>query len=286
LSKVGFVQNAIWVDINKDGKKDLVLSLEWDGICAFVNGKDSFKKQMLTDKKGWWNFTLPCDINNDGNIDFIVGNLGLNSRLTASDKTPVTLYYNDFDGNGKKEQVLTYFLNGRELPFANKAELEKQMPLLKKNFLYAHDFAKATLKEIFTEEKLDKADKWQANYFANALLINDGKGNFTTQALPYQAQFTSFKDAIVIDANHDNLQDILLVGNFYENNIQMGRYDADFGTLLINKGNNQFEVSTINGLQLKGQVRKIKPIVINKQQALVLVKNNDSVMVIQQQIKK
>jgi len=82
------------------------------------------------------------------------------------------------------------------------------------------------------------------------------------------------------------LQDILLVGNFYENNIQMGRYDADFGTILINKGNNKFEVSTINGLQLKGQVRKIKPIVINKQQAFVLVKNNDSMMIIQQQIKK
>jgi hypothetical protein len=287
LSKVGFVQNAIWVDINKDGKKDLVLSLEWDGVCAFISGKGSFTKQMLTDKKGWCNFTLPCDVNNDGNVDFVVGNLGLNSRLIATDKKPVTLYYNDFDGNGKKEQVLTYFLNGRELPFANKAELEKQMPLLKKNFLYAHDFAKASLKEIFTEEKLDKAEKWQANYFANAILINDGKGKFTTQALPYQAQFTSFKDAVIIDANHDNLQDILLVGNFYENNIQMGRYDADFGTLLINKGNNQFEVSTINGLQLKGQVRKIKPIVINKQQALVLVNNNDSVMVIQQQqIKK
>ncbi len=282
LSKIGFVQNAIWIDINKDGVKDLVLSLEWDGIYAFINNKGTFTQKLLTDKKGWWNFTLPCDINNDGNVDFIVGNLGLNSRLTASDKELVTLYYNDFDGNGKKEQVLTYFLNGRELPFANKGELEKQIPLLKKKFLYAQDFAKATLQELFTQEKLSSADKLQANYFANAVLINDGKGNFITQALPWQAQLSSYKDAVVIDANNDKLQDILLVGNFYENNIQMGRYDADFGTLLINKGNNQFAVESINGLQIKGQVRHIKPITINKQNAFVLARNNDSVMIIKQ----
>ncbi len=286
LSKVGFVQNAIWVDIDKDGAKDLVLSLEWDGVCVFINQKNTFTKKMLTDKKGWWNFTLPCDVNNDGNIDFVVGNLGLNSRLKASDKEPVTLYYNDFDGNGKKEQVLTYHLNCKELPFANKAELEKQIPLLKKKFLYADDFAKASLQDLFTEDKLATADKLHANYFANAILINDGKGNFTTQALPAFAQFTSYKDAVVIDANNDNLQDILLVGNFYENNIQMGRYDADFGTILINKSNGKFECENINGLQIKGQVRHIKPITINSKKAFVVARNNDSVMVIQQQLKK
>lgn len=286
LSKVGFVQNAVWVDIDKDGNKDLVLSLEWDGVCVFINHKNSFTKKILTDKKGWWNFALPCDINNDGNIDFVVGNLGLNSRLKATDKEPVTLYYNDFDGNSKKEQVLTYFLNGRELPFANKAELEKQIPLLKKKFLYADDFAKASLKELFTDDKLSSADKFQANYFANAVLINDGKGNFTIQALPWQAQLSSLKDAVIIDANNDNLPDILMVGNFYENNIQMGRYDADFGTILINKGNGKFECESINGLQIKGQVRHIKPITINKQKAFILVRNNDSVMVIQQHFKK
>ena len=103
----------------------------------------------MTDKKGWWNFILPVDMNNDGNIDLIAGNLGLNSRLKATEKEPVRLYYNDFDDNGKKEQVLTYYLDGRELPFANKDELEKQMPNLKKKYLYAEDFAKAPLKIFF-----------------------------------------------------------------------------------------------------------------------------------------
>ena len=114
--------------------------------------KATFSKKVLTDKKGWWNFVMPCDIDNDGDIDLVAGNLGLNSRLKASQSKPVKLYYNDFDDNGKKEQVLTYYLNGKEIPFANKAELEKQMPFLKKKFLYASDFAKASLKTFLPKQ--------------------------------------------------------------------------------------------------------------------------------------
>jgi len=191
------------------------------------------------------------------------------------------MYYYDFDDNGKKEQVLTYYLNGRELPFANKEELEKQMPILKKRFLYAEDFAKAKLPELFSEEKLRKADTLTADYFSNAILINEGNMNFKTEAMPWQAQFSPFRDAIVVDANRDSLPDILLVGNYYDNNIQMGRYDADFGTILLNKGNGQFTAESLNGLQIKGQVRHIRRINIQKKQAFVLAKNDDSAMVIQ-----
>src|SRR5206468_8955561 len=125
--------------------------------------KGNLIKKELTDKKGWWNFVLPCDIDNDGDIDLVAGNLGLNSRLTASDMEPVKLYYNDFDDNGKKEQVLTYYLAGHELPFANKDELQKQMPFIKKKFLYAGNFAKASLEEIFSPERLKSADALTAN---------------------------------------------------------------------------------------------------------------------------
>ena len=104
LSKIGFVKSALWYDMDKDGNKDLILSLEWGGICVFINENGSFKKQMLTDKKGWWNFVLPVDINGDGNIDLIAGNEGLNNRLTGSAEEPVRLYYNDFDENGKKNR--------------------------------------------------------------------------------------------------------------------------------------------------------------------------------------
>jgi hypothetical protein len=280
LSKIGFVRSALWYDINNDGRKDLIISPEWGGICAFINEKGSFKKQMLTDKKGWWNFVLPVDINGDGNMDLIAGNEGLNNRLTASTQEPVRLYFNDFDDNGKKEQVLTYYLDGHEIPFANKDELQKQIPIIKKRFLYARDFAKASLNDIFSESKLKSSDVLTADYFANSVLMNKGNMNFTTQPLPWLAQLSPFKDAVVINANNDSLPDILLVGNFYDNNIQMGRNDADFGTILVNKGNGRFDCESINGLEIKGQVRHIKKIKIGKEEAYILARNNDSVMVI------
>ena len=280
LGNIGMVTQALWFDINKDGQKDLIVCCEWGGITAFINNKNSFTKKELTDKKGWWNFVLPVDVNNDGNIDLIAGNLGLNSRLHATDKEPVRLYYNDFDDNGKKEQILTYYLNGKEIPFANKDELQKQMPVIKKKFLYADDFAKSTLEQIFSKEKLQNAQLLTANYFSNAVLINHGNLNFTTEALPWEAQLSSLRDAIVVDANGDNLPDILIAGNYYDNNIQMGRYDADYGTLLINKGNGKFVTENINALEIKGQVRHIKSININHQPGLILAKNNDSTIII------
>ncbi|HEV8083762.1 MAG TPA: VCBS repeat-containing protein [Chitinophagaceae bacterium] len=280
LAKVGFVTQALWFDIDKDGDKDLLLSLEWGGIVAFINDKGKFTKKILSDKKGWWNFILPCDVDNDGDIDFVAGNLGLNSRLKASVNEPVKLYFNDFDDNGKKEQVLTYYLGGKEIPFASKAELEKQIPLLKKKFLYAEDFAKASLAEIFSSDKLEHAEVLSADYFSNAILINNGNLQFDTRALPWQAQLTSCKDAVIVNANDDDLPDILLMGNYYENNIEMGRYDAGFGTILVNKGKGQFLAESINGLQVKGQVRHIKKINLGKQYAYILARNNDSAMVI------
>lgn len=280
LSNVGFVKSALWYDLNKDGRKDLVVTTEWGGIYAFINEKGSFKKIALTEKKGWWNFVLPVDLNGDGNIDLIAGNEGLNNRLTASPEEPVRLYYNDFDDNGKKEQVLTYYLQGHELPFANKDELQKQIPIIKKRFLYAADFAKASLDEIFSEEKLKYASVLSVDYFANSVLLNNGDLNFTAKPLPWLAQLSPYKDGIIVNANNDKLPDILLVGNFYDNNIQMGRNDADFGTILINKGNGQFDCQSINGLAIKGQIKHIKRIKIGKEEAYILARNNDSLMVI------
>ena len=280
LSRIGMVTSAVWCDINKDGNKDLIVSCEWGGITAFLNDKGKFIKKQLTDKTGWWNFILPVDVDNDGDIDLIAGNLGLNSRLKASVSEPVRMYYNDFDDNGKKEQVLTYYVNGKELPFANKDELQRQLPVIKKKFLYAEDFANASIDEIFPEDKLKQAQVFTANYFENAVLINDGKMNFTAKAMPAEAQFSSYRDAVVVDANGDDLPDILLMGNYYDNSIQMGRYDADFGTILVNKGNGIFSCQTLNGLQVKGQVRHIRPIMIKGQQAYILARNNDSVIVV------
>ncbi len=281
LGNIGMVTKASWYDINKDGKNDLIVSCEWGGIYAFINNNGSFTKKIITDKKGWWNFFLPMDINNDGNMGFVAGNLGENARLHASPEEPVRLYYNNFSDKDKKEQILTYYLGGKEIAFANKDELTKQMPYLKKKYLYAADFANASLNDIFTKNKLDNATLLTANYFSNAIITDDGKFNFTTTAMPWQAQLSQYRDAIVIDANGDKLPDVLLVGNYYDNNIQMGRYDADYGTILINKGNGKFETSPINGLEINGQVRHIKPITINAKPSFILAKNNDYIQIIQ-----
>jgi enediyne biosynthesis protein E4 len=274
------VTNAVWFDVDKDGDSDLLICCEWDGIIAYINNKGSFTKRLLTDKKGWWNFILPFDADGDGDVDLIAGNLGLNSRLTASARQPVKLYYNDFDGNDKKEQLLTYYLHGKEIAFANKDELQKQIPVLKKNFLYAGDFAKASLDEIFSKEKLQTATTLTADYFSNALLMNDGKLNFTVNTLPWQAQLSPFKTAVIVNANNDALPDVLLMGNFYDNNIQMGRYDADEGTVLVNKGKGHFVAEQMKGLAIKGQVKNIKAIKVAGRPSFIIAKNNDSALLI------
>ncbi len=281
LPNIGFVTRALWFDLDKDGQKDLLLCLEWGGIVAFMNHGGHFTKKILTDKKGWWNFILPVDLDGDGNIDLIAGNLGLNSKLKASETQPVRMYYYDFDGNGKKEQILTYYLGGHEVPFATLSELAKQMPGLKKQYPNAGDFARASLTDLFSSDKLAAADVFTADYFSNAVLINHGNLNFTVQPLPWQAQLAPYRDAVVVNANNDSLPDILLVGNYYENNIQMGRYDADFGTILVNKGKGAFTAESINGLPIKGQVRHISRIGVGKKEAFILARNNDSTMLIQ-----
>jgi hypothetical protein len=280
LSLVGFVKDADWADIDKDGDNDLMLSNEWRAIVAFRNEKTKFVKQELTDKKGWWNFTLPVDVDGDGDLDLIAGNAGLNNRLKATADHPVRMYYYDFDDNGKKEQLVTYYLGNKEIPFSNKDELQKQIPMLKKKYLYAEDFAKATLHEMFGKEKLKKADLLTADYFENAVLINEGNWKFTLKSLPWQAQLAPYRDAIVINANNDDRPDILLAGNFDHNNIQMGKYNADIGTLLINKGNGNFSCENLNETVLRGEIRHVRKIKTPAKEIILLAKNNDSLRVI------
>lgn len=280
LKTAGMITGAEVVDMDKDGDLDLLACAEWGGIDIYVNEKGHFKKKPATGRKGWWNFVQSLDIDGDGDLDLMAGNLGLNSRFGASVEKPIRLYHADFDDNNKKDQVLTYYLEGKEIPFANKAELQRQIPLLKKKFLYAEDFAKASLKELFSDEKLVSAQVLAADYFANAVLINDGNMNFTLQALPWQAQLSTYRAAVALDANQDQRLDILLVGNFYDNNIQLGRYDADFGTLLLNDGKGQYKAEPLNGLSLKGEIRQVKQVVIKGRPSYLVAANNDSLRVI------
>jgi hypothetical protein len=281
LANIGLVTNAAWADINNDGQTDLIVTLEWGGIEAFIFSKGKFIKKELTNKQGWWNFILPVDIDGDGDIDFVAGNQGQNSLFKPTASEPIRMYYNDFDDNGTKEQIITYYKQGSEIPMAAKMDLEKQMPFIKKKYLYAGDFSKASLPDIFSASKLKNSTIFTADYFSNAILINDGKGNFTGKELPWQAQLSCLRDAAIIDANGDNLPDILTAGNFYEQAMPLNRNDAASGTILVNKGSGNFVAESINGIIIKNQVRHIKPIIINKKKAFAIARNNDALMIIQ-----
>ncbi len=280
LLEPGMVTDAKWIDMNADTEKDLLLCYEWGGVECFLKMAKGFTKSTITNKKGWWQMLYAVDIDTDGDIDIVAGNYGLNSRLKASLKQPVQLYLNDFDDNGSVEQVMTYYVGGKEIPFASKIQLEKRMPYLKKKFLYAADFAKADMNELFGQKKLDQSKKLSADCFENMVFINDGKMNFTANPLPYLLQLSTFRAAATIQTFKDIDEVILLMGNFYANNIELGRQDADFGSVLINRGKGKFGHAPLNGLAITGEVRNILPIKIGKRIAYLLARNNASLKLI------
>jgi len=280
LLNPGMVSDAHFVDLNKDGKKDLLLSSAWGTIDAFIKNGNSYAKQTLLNQTGWWQSLTLTDMNDDGNLDIIAGNFGLNSRLKASDSEPVRMYVNDFDNNGRAEQVITYYLKGKEMPFASKIQLEKSLPVLKKKFLYAEDFAKASLDQLFNKEKLNKSLQLKATQFAHTILMNKGEGKFEPITMPTNAQLSNYRAVIPFKNKDQQGNSYLLLGNFGYNNIEIGRQDADFGTIVEWNQQANMKASAMNNLIISGEVRKAAPIKIGKAQCWILAKNNAALQVL------
>lgn len=285
MSKLGMVKHGIWIDVDNDGDKDLVLAIEWDNPKIFINENGRFEPHSISEDKGWWNFVLPYDFDGDGDIDFIIGNSGENHKLKPSKKQPIRLYIKDFDNNGQVDQLLTYYVKDKEIPFANYQELTNHFAFLKKKYPSSRDLAADDLNTIFGKKNLKESMLLEANIFSNVLLENTGNFTFTTHRLPDFTQFSTINTAAILPFSDDKTKSMVIIGgNFYGSNIEMGRSDASYGSMIQIDKRNNFTYSTLGNLVIKGQIRQIKPIMIKDVVHYLIARNDDTLLVIKPEI--
>ena len=280
FKNLGMITDAIFIDINKNGYKDLVIVGDFMGVEVFENQQGKFKKNKnnaLSNLKGWWNTIEKSDLDNDGDFDLILGNHGLNSRFKATPKNPIKLYVNDFDKNGFLDPILSFIdKNEKEYPYALRHNLVDQLKYLSKKFPDYESFKTATIQDIFTPEQLQESSILEANTLSSVILFNEGAFNFTVQKLPLEVQLSPVYAIIASDFDNDGDQDILLGGNLDGVKPEFGRYDASFGNYLENTGNRVFKFHQKGkGLKVNGQIRDLK-VLKNK---VFITKNNDSLEV-------
>lgn len=283
LTNVGMITDATWTDIDKDGDFDLLVVGEYMPIKVFVNerGKliDKTDESILQLTNGWWNRIKAADLDNDGDVDFVVANHGLNSRFKASEQKPLSMYINDFDKNGTIEQIICTFNGDISYPMVLRHDLTAQIPSLKKKYLKYEEYKNQTVQNIFTESELKEAVKLDVFELGTGILLNDGKGKFTFSRLPVEAQISPMYAIEIDDFDLDGNQDILLGGNLYNVKPEAGRYDASYGIFLKGDGHGKFiAVPSLNsGLKIDGEVRDFVMLKSKGRNLLLVARNNDSV---------
>ncbi|MCM5661909.1 VCBS repeat-containing protein [Galbibacter mesophilus] len=282
FQKIGNVESVAWADLNDDGLLDLIAVGKWMPISMFINDGKALKLQNnhLENTSGWWNCIETGDFDKDGDIDIVVGNFGNNTRLKATQNTPITLYKNDFDDNGSAEPIVTYFYKGEETLFSSKDELVKQMPFLNKKFLSYNDFAKASFKELLPKEKIETAEVKKVYELKSLYLENLGGGEFKTHILPQEAQLSAIYAIEKSDFNNDGFEDLLLVGNNYEISTQLGRQDAFHGLLLLNDQKGFFVSAANQNFNVSGPARDIKQIRIKDKTYYIITINNNKPVIL------
>ena len=284
IGSLGMVTDAAWADIDGDGFQDLVVTQDWGNIAIFKNEKG--RKLTLTkgveNSEGLWNCIKAADLDGDGDTDFVVGNLGENSRLRATTDKPANLYANDFDKNGTVEQLYTCFTeDGKAYPMVLKGEFQRAVPMIKGRFVKFADYAGKTINEVFNEKEMSDCITKKAVTMKSGMLINDGKGNFVLKDLPTVCQFSTINAIEIGDFDGDKKIDVMLAGNFYDVLPEWGRNDANFGIFMKGNGKGDFKViaNKKSGFVASGQTRKMLKVNQGNGQAIILAKNNDNAQI-------
>lgn len=281
VKNVGMVTDALWLDIDNDKLKDLLIVGEWMPITIFKNTGKQLQLSNLNNQfkhtNGWWNCIKAADIDNDGDVDFVVGNLGLNTKFKADSLHPAKLYVNDFDKNGTRECIMTYYKpDGNAYPYYMKTDITAQLPILKKQFLMFEDYADKTIEQIFSKDQLKEADVREAYQFQTSIILNNGQNKYTLMPLPARAQLAPVYGILLLP-NAQQQTNIFLVGNEFGIKPELGRYDANFGAYFINNGNAEFQYlpTTQSGLFYTGEARDVISIsTVDKKQTIVVGINN------------
>jgi hypothetical protein len=282
LINIGMITDMKWADVDNDGDYDMVIVGDWMPVKIFINNDGSFTDESdrfgLQNTSGWWHVIIPKDLNGDGNIDFIIGNHGLNTFFKASAERPVTMYVNDFDLNGTIEQIICTWNGDKSYPVAMKDELVKQIPSLAKKYIKYDDYKNQTISDIFPADVLARSVKLYSTIMESCLMINSGDGSFHLTPLPAEAQFSPVFAINANDFDHDGICDIIIGGNQCRAKPQTGIYDSSYGLMIkgTDKGTWQPVSAISSGFFTRGEIRDLKIIKINGNPVLVVARNNDS----------
>jgi enediyne biosynthesis protein E4 len=279
LETAGLITGAQWVDVLGDSKKELVVVGEWMAprVFTFENGQLKEAKTNLGNLSGWWQSMASADLDGDGDMDLVLGNIGENFYLQPDSSQPVKMWMNDYDKNGSVEKIITRTIDGRDMPVFLKRELTDQLVVIKKQNLKYEEFGKKSIQELFTPEVIKECKVKLFNYNSSCIAYNDGNGHFTIQKLPMDWQFSSVNTILATDINGDGKQDLVAGGNRFDLLPQFCRLDASFGHVLINSGDKKWKElsSQQSGLLIRGQLRDIVEWKSKNNRFVLFLQNDD-----------
>jgi hypothetical protein len=276
--ELGMVTSALWTDFDNDGWQDLMVVGEFMPITMIKNekGKKFSAPSTLEHSHGWWNSIVAGDFDNDGDIDYIAGNLGLNGPYKATPEEPVCIYAKDYEKDGRIDPVMCHYLNGKEYIVHARDDITKQMTPMKARFRDYTSYANVTFKEAFRADEISDAYVVRCETFSSAYIQNTGNGKFVMKDLPLPAQFAPVYGMVCKDFNGDDKLDVLCAGNSYSTEVQTGRYDAQGSFLLMGDGKGNFTVDRTQ-LNVIGDNKAVAELLTaNGSSIFLLSSNSDS----------